>query len=601
MLRIIKKVLPGVYSFYIQYLQKSLKEVLADIKLKKQIRQNSKKYFNVCSREDFINVIKNKKIISFDIFDTLLIRPFERPEDLLIFIELKYNVKNFSARRIEAERRARYVSPYEEITYDDIYNEIIPEFQKFKNIELECERKLLQINPLMKSNYEIAKSLGKEIILTSDMYFNKQILESFLNKNGITGFKNIFVSSEIRKTKRTGSLYKYILNELNISNDELIHFGDNFQSDYLLPESLGIESCIIPKVGEKAFSIKSNYWLYVFFKSKRNISRNIYKALISRRINDKEFSSYLYKLGYILGGPLVLSYLNFILENSKKNNIDKLLFVSRDGWILKEMYRKYLYPKFKIDFSYVYLSRMVGLFGTLDYCDDPEYLKKILLNYKNEGHVVQFSDDFAVNQAEFNNLFDKLKQFYKQKIDSLRKHIENEVGNSTNIATVDMTTEKFSSMYFASSIIKSKLKFGFFSYILNGGRKYKYISFGLKKNSGDDYKYIKLSELLVSSPENNIIDYNEGPVYKSDEDNSHALVYEEITKGIDQYIFDVMYVFDDDYGLACLESFDEWMELARTYITFLSKNERMNLKKIKHTDLFSRKNIIETAYQIFNS
>lgn len=34
-------------------------------------------------------------VISFDVFDTLLLRPFIRPTDLFLYIETKYDIKVF--------------------------------------------------------------------------------------------------------------------------------------------------------------------------------------------------------------------------------------------------------------------------------------------------------------------------------------------------------------------------------------------------------------------------------------------------------------------------------------------------------------------------
>ncbi len=50
--------------------------------------------------------------------------------------------------------------------------------------------------------------------------------------------------------------------------------------------------------------------------------------------------------------------------------------------------------------------------------------------------------------------------------------------------------------------------------------------------------------------------------------------------------------------MTCLDSFDEWIELARMYMTFLPKEDFKSMKKIEHTDLFSRKSK-ESVYEIF--
>ena len=49
--------------------------------------------------------IKKHEIISFDIFDTLLIRPYVKPTDLFLHIEKLYKIKGFYKNRIMAENR----------------------------------------------------------------------------------------------------------------------------------------------------------------------------------------------------------------------------------------------------------------------------------------------------------------------------------------------------------------------------------------------------------------------------------------------------------------------------------------------------------------
>ena len=85
-----------------------------------------------------------------------------------------------------------------------------------------------------------------------------------------------------------------------------------------------------------------------------------------------------------------------------------------------------------------------------------------------------------------------------------------------------------------------------------------------------------------------------------EEDDSHSKIYEEISNGIKKYVSDVMNLFGNDYELACLKSFDEWIILSRSYITFLTKKEFLKMKQIEHTDLFSKKRK-ESVYKIFNS
>ena len=76
-------------------------------------------------------LIDNHKIISFDIFDTLIKRNCYQPIDIYEIVEENYNknnlkkIENFSAKRIVAEKKARENNKHlNEVTLDLIYNEL---------------------------------------------------------------------------------------------------------------------------------------------------------------------------------------------------------------------------------------------------------------------------------------------------------------------------------------------------------------------------------------------------------------------------------------------------------------------------------------------
>ena len=58
---------------------------------------------------DFKNIdLKDYDIVSFDIFDTLIVRYVDKPEDIFGIIEQKVeNAINLKNNRIEAEKKAR--------------------------------------------------------------------------------------------------------------------------------------------------------------------------------------------------------------------------------------------------------------------------------------------------------------------------------------------------------------------------------------------------------------------------------------------------------------------------------------------------------------
>ena len=64
--------------------------------------------------------LKDIEIVSFDIFDTLLIRPFVEPSDLFDYIGSKYGIHEFSEKRRLAEQNARMKKSSQEVTINDI-------------------------------------------------------------------------------------------------------------------------------------------------------------------------------------------------------------------------------------------------------------------------------------------------------------------------------------------------------------------------------------------------------------------------------------------------------------------------------------------------
>ena len=56
----------------------------------------------------------------------------------------------------------------------------------------------------------------------------------------------IYVSCEHAKTKRTGNLFKKVLEDLEfVSPDEVLHIGDNLRSDWFRPKLIGMKAILV--------------------------------------------------------------------------------------------------------------------------------------------------------------------------------------------------------------------------------------------------------------------------------------------------------------------------------------------------------------------
>lgn len=293
---------------------------------------------------DMKDLIKNNDVISFDIFDTLIKRDLPSPIDVFkiaykIISEdaSDFEVKMFIEDRIQAEIKARKITDKEEVSFKEIYNQLEKKYgnksQLIMESEVYVEKKVCVFNPTVKEIYDYAIKLNKEIIITSDMYLDLDVIESILEKNGYHEYENIFLSSELDKTKSTGRLFKIVKQKYKRKN--IIHIGDNYKSDYINAKKNGINSFYIP--------INDNKLRH---SSRKN--NKILDKFINNRLSN---SNYFYNIGYECLGPLLFGYVNWI--HAKDRN-EKKFFLARDGHVMMEAYLK-CFPS--DDVKYVYASR----------------------------------------------------------------------------------------------------------------------------------------------------------------------------------------------------------------------------------------------------
>ena len=217
-----------------------------------------------------LSIKNNNKIefISFDIFDTLLLRNVPKPTDIFNIIEEKYELKGFKQQRLKAEILARKKKPEEEVTLDEIYFYLQEHNKKY---ELEIEKESLYANKELLELFSEVKKMGKKIICISDMYLDKQYIVDILEKNGFDGIDEVFVSSDVMLTKEKGTLYPYVLKSLGVTSDKVIHIGDNYKSDVVQAKLQGIQAIHYEQKLNKVIKSSCEY--------KQSIMNNTIKSL----------------------------------------------------------------------------------------------------------------------------------------------------------------------------------------------------------------------------------------------------------------------------------------------------------------------------------
>lgn len=292
--------------------------------------------------ESLADKLSEFQAVSFDIFDTLLYRPFAQPADLFHIVGARAGLLNFADVRAGCEYRARQekhaASGTYEIDIDEIYEAVNRlagrSFAFARELELEAETELCYANPYMKQVWDILKSRKIRLVVTSDMYLKREFLEELLRKNGFDGFEKLFVSNEYGKGKHDGGLYDIVREYL--ACEKIAHVGDNKKSDVDNAQKHGF----VPFLYLNSCYVGNQYRSDCMSR----IIGSAYAGLVNNRLHcGMESYPMLYEYGYVYSGIFVLGFCRYIHKIWQETGADKILFLARDGDLLKKVYDK-LYP-----------------------------------------------------------------------------------------------------------------------------------------------------------------------------------------------------------------------------------------------------------------
>lgn len=303
----------------------------------------------------FDNIKERVDYISFDIFDTLVKRDVYKPTDVFALLEKQVQLPGFRYKRVEAEQKARRGKKGGEVTLDEIYQSFdgitSAEAKEYCQREIETEIKVCHRNNQLFSFYrECVKH--KKVVLISDMYLTIDTVKRILSKCGIEGYEKLYISCEVGVSKHDSELYRFVLNDLGISAERMLHVGNDFVSDNLKPGNAGIES----------YKLKTKTDNLLVGSAPRKLAARsgqfslIYNFINNTTCNNKKFEDFYYRFGYENFGILLMGFCKWLVKKAENEGIEQLLFIARDGYILKQAYDSMGLSK-RIPSRYLELSR----------------------------------------------------------------------------------------------------------------------------------------------------------------------------------------------------------------------------------------------------
>ena len=370
------------------------------------------------------NKIEKYEYISFDIFDTLIKRNIDSPNKLAMILEKKSKIIDFSKKRINSEIDCWNNQKKVDFNFETIYKNIkeLSEKQKKELMqeEIELEKKICTANLNMIDFYDYCKKNKKKIILISDMYLSKNVIEEILKENGITYYEKLYISSEVGVTKSSGELFDIVIKDLRIEPKKIIHIGDNLRGDYLMPKTRKMGEIKIPNKIDNLSYQKYGQGIYSLDD---NILQNFINNSILNITNEYE------KIGYETLGTLLIGFLSWLKKECQFKNIKDIYFLSRDGYIMKKAFN-ILFPDDKINTYYFLASRRSLTVPLLSNIKDFSEVSKIIKFRKIEtfssvlkrvGIEEIFEEDYEIKDIEI----DREKLIKDEKwINRFNKYIE---------------------------------------------------------------------------------------------------------------------------------------------------------------------------------
>ncbi len=345
------------------------------------------------------NLIGRAEAVSFDIFDTLIVRLYRKPVDLFRHLEEGFDLPGFQDARISAEQAARTNAAKHgrhEVTLDEIYAEMHASYLPVQKEEIRLELSMCRADPQMKAVFEEVKKRGLPIYIASDMYLSGEVVKKMLSNAGYEGWTKLFLSSETMRPKSTGEMYEDLIAETGVPADRILHIGDHHFTDYEMALKAGLSAyCYEPLQRTCGGNLHSPYFAVLNRYTDQNAALSILERMVTLRAAEDGQRDYWEDFGYNYIGILTYAYMKWLKERLDKHSITKVYFMSRGGYFMKCVF-DLLFREFET--HEIYGSKRLFLFaGMRRYKDIKEDVTRIQSKGLTYG---EFYDRLAVNLPE---------------------------------------------------------------------------------------------------------------------------------------------------------------------------------------------------------
>ena len=515
------------------------------------------------TKSEIIEQIKSVTCVSFDLFDTLIVRKVLNSSDVIELLAKRLEEKGiyipqFVSKRIRAEKLlSRGKAP--RLTY--IHNEILKDIStisinadKLAELEFHLECELVFPRDEVVDLVSIARELGKKVYITSDSYYSKSQIQYILEKNNIHGYDDILVSCEYGIGKVDGLFDKLI--EIAGTSD-ILHIGDDIVADIESATRYGIKSFqiyssddLLNAVGGLGLSDYMNN-----FSDRIRIGLFISRIFNSPFVFENEDKIIEIKnkedIGYLIFAPMISDFVIWFKEQIETNNIPNVWLSARDGYLIDKLL-KMMHINF--DVEYFLASRTAVIRAGVENAEDIRYVDNMKYSGTLEDNLKsRFGIDAkSISSSDIDVNTEGLAKFEKAILKNAeiargnyQKYIDKLSVKDGDVAFFDFVAKGTTQLYL-NKIVENHLRGFYFLQLERDNMKDKNIDIVSfysenEKDTSSIFENYYILETILTAPHSSVhgFDVEGNPIYAQETRSIKDIqCVEKIQKGILSYYKD---------------------------------------------------------------
>lgn len=304
------------------------------------------------SRQTLTKKISEADVISFDLFDTLIMRKVFSYTDIFELIDLELRkrgiiIPDFSRLRLHAEKE---LSKNRAPKLEDIYRFVLKKSggnfvsaKELADMEWQLDLRTIIARNDMRDLLKETISSGKIVLITTDSYYSREQIQEILDRFHIEDAEDLFVSCEYG-TSKTQELFEILKNRYG--NKRILHIGDDETADIEKAAEYGLEACRIfsgtdlydslgglgieDEVKTISDRIKAGMMISTIFNSPFWFEEE------AQRLSVRDAS----RIGFLFCAPMLTDFVLWMKREASEQGFEQILFCARDGYLPGKLFRE---------------------------------------------------------------------------------------------------------------------------------------------------------------------------------------------------------------------------------------------------------------------